>query len=83
MNEVLMELMTTREAADDEIWKITDKLRKEIRVKFDNKVTVETINIWPKDGIEFYGYYHDGGCVEWSETVSWEEWEKFNENENN
>jgi hypothetical protein len=78
MNKKLMELMTIREAADDEIWEITEKQRKEIRVKFDNTITVEAINIWPEDGIEFSGYYKCGGDL-WSETISWKEWEKFNE----
>jgi hypothetical protein len=79
MNKKLMDLMTAREAANDEIWEITDKLREKIENNFDGNVFVETINIWPDDGLEFQGHYQHNDSP-WSETISWEEWEKFNEN---
>jgi hypothetical protein len=70
--------MTTREAANDEIWQITDKLRKKVEEDFKNNITIETIDIWPEDGIQFVGYYQCDGDP-WMETVSWDKWKLFDE----
>ncbi len=66
----LMELQTTRELANDEIWKLTEKLQNLVETKYNNEIIIEQINVWPEDGIVFEGkYIYD--CDTWREIISW------------
>jgi hypothetical protein len=62
--------MTTREVANDEIWNMTEGLREKCENDYNNRITIEEINIWPEEGIQFIGYYQCDGDI-WEKTIPW------------
>ncbi len=70
----LMELQTTREMANDQIWEITEELQNTIENRFKKGVEIQEIDIWPEDGIEFRGSWLSDG-LPWNHVISWNELE--------